>query len=116
VEFSELRDFINTPLKNYSSGMIARLSFSISTEVNPDILLIDEMFAVGDEHFNQKSYERILEFNRKGVTIIFVSHKMEEIRNICSTVLWLDHGKIKMTGMPEDVINEYELYMRNITL
>jgi ABC-type polysaccharide/polyol phosphate transport system ATPase subunit len=116
VEFSELRNFINTPLKNFSSGMVARLSFSIATAVKPDVLLIDEMFAVGDAHFNEKSRERILEFNRKGVTIIFVSHKMEEIRNICSTVLWLDHGRIKKTGRPEDVINEYEQYMRHTTL
>lgn len=116
VEFSELSDFVNTPLKNYSSGMIARLSFSIATEVNPDILLIDEMFAVGDVHFNQKSYKRILDFNRKGITIIFVSHKMEEIRSICSTVLWLDHGRLKMMGRPDDVIPEYELHMQDATL
>ncbi|MBE0425208.1 MAG: ABC transporter ATP-binding protein [Nitrospirae bacterium] len=107
VEFSELRDFIDTPLKNYSSGMIARLGFSIATEVDPDILIIDEVLAVGDAWFKEKSKERILEFRKKGVTTLFVSHNMEEIKSLCSKVLWLEHGKIKMLGDPESVISEY---------
>lgn len=108
IDFSELRDFINTPLKNYSSGMIARLGFSIATEVNPDILIIDEILAVGDASFKKKSEERILEFREKGVTILFVSHSMEDVMNICNKVVWIDHGKIKMFGEPEKVIAEYQ--------
>jgi ABC-2 type transport system ATP-binding protein len=108
IDFSELRDFINTPLKSYSSGMVARLGFSIAAEVNPDILIIDEVLAVGDAHFKQKSKERISEFRRKGVTILFVSHNMDEVSSLCDRVLWLDHGNMKMLGDPVKIINEYE--------
>ncbi len=110
VEFSELKEFIDSPLKNYSSGMISRLGFSIATEVDPDILIIDEVLAVGDAGFKKKSKERILKFSQKGTTILFVSHNMDEIRTLCSKVLWLDHGSKKMTGEPEAVIAEYESY------
>ena len=98
VEFSELRDFIDAPLKNYSSGMIARLGFSVATEVDPDILIIDEVLAVGDAQFKTKSKERILQFRKKGITILFVSHDMDEVRSLYSKVLWLDHGYMKMIG------------------
>lgn len=108
VEFSELRDFINTPLKSFSSGMIARLGFSIATEVNSDILIVDEVLAVGDTHFKQKSKERILDFRRRGITILFVSHNMEDVENLCDRVLWLDHGTMKMLGEPAKTINEYK--------
>jgi ABC-2 type transport system ATP-binding protein len=108
IDFSELKDFINAPLKSYSSGMIARLGFSIATEVYPDILIIDEILAVGDAHFKQKSKERISEFKKKGITLLFVSHNMEEIHNLCDRVLWLDHGDIRMLGDPVRIINEYE--------
>jgi homopolymeric O-antigen transport system ATP-binding protein len=110
VEFSELKDFIDAPLKNYSSGMIARLGFSIATEVDPDILIIDEVLAVGDAQFKMKSKERILQFRKKGITILFVSHNMEEVKNLCSKVLWLDHGNMKMIGNLDGVIAEYESY------
>jgi len=110
VDFSELKDFIDTPLKNYSSGMIARLGFSIATEVDPDILIIDEVLAVGDAHFKQKSKERILEFKDRGVIILFVSHDMEQVGSLCNKVLWLDHGKIMMLGETNEVISEYEAY------
>jgi ABC-2 type transport system ATP-binding protein/lipopolysaccharide transport system ATP-binding protein len=108
VEFTELEDFINTPLKNYSSGMTARLGFSIATEVNPDILIVDEVLAVGDAHFKQKSKERILAFRDRGTTILFVSHNMKYIHKLCDRVLWLDHGKMKMLGKPQEVIAGYE--------
>ncbi len=108
VDFSELRDFIDTPLKNYSSGMTARLAFSVATEVDPDILIIDEVLAVGDAHFRQKSKERIREFKDRGVIILFVSHDMEQVRSLCNKVLWLDHGRTRMQGGPEEVIAEYE--------
>jgi ABC-2 type transport system ATP-binding protein len=110
VEFSELRDFIDAPLKNYSSGMIARLGFSVATEVDPDILIIDEVLAVGDAQFKTKSKERILQFRKKGITILFVSHDMDEVRSLCSKVLWLDHGYMKMIGDADTVIPEYESY------
>ncbi len=108
IDFSELKDFINAPLKSYSSGMIARLGFSIATEVDPDILIIDEILAVGDAHFKQKSKERISEFRKKGITILFVSHNMEDIHNLCDRVLWLDHGNSKMLGYPANIIDAYE--------
>ena len=108
IDFSEIRDFINTPLKNYSSGMIARLGFSIATEVDPDILIVDEVLAVGDAHFKKKSKERMLDFRKRGVTILFVSHSMEDVKNLCDSVLWLDHGKLKMIGEPGRIIKEYQ--------
>jgi len=111
IDFSEMREFINTPLKNYSSGMIARLGFSIATEVNPDILIVDEVLAVGDVHFRKKSKERILEFRKRGITILFVSHSMQEIKNLCDRVIWLDHGRIKMIGKPEEVIRKYQAFV-----
>jgi ABC-type polysaccharide/polyol phosphate transport system ATPase subunit len=81
--FSELGDFIYSPLRTYSSGMVARLGFSIATEVDPDILIIDEILSVGDEHFRKKCDERILSFKEKGVTILFVSHSMSDIKRLC---------------------------------
>jgi ABC-2 type transport system ATP-binding protein len=108
VEFSELKDFIDAPLKNYSSVMIARLGFSIATEVDPDILIMDEVLAVGDAQFKMKSKERILQFRKKGITILFVSHNMDEVSNLCSRVLWLDHGNMKMLGDRDKVISDYE--------
>jgi ABC-2 type transport system ATP-binding protein len=110
VGFSELQDFIDSPLKNYSSGMISRLGFSIATEADPDILIIDEVLAVGDAGFKKKSKERILQFSRKGTTILFVSHDMDEIRSLCGRVLWLARGRQKMIGKAEAVIAEYELH------
>lgn len=112
VDFSELREFINTPLKNYSSGMIARLGFSIATEVAPDILIIDEILAVGDAQFKKKSKERILDFRRRGITLLFVSHSMEDVKALCDRVLWLDHGRMKMLGKAEDVIKEYQTFLK----
>ncbi len=108
VEFSELRDFIYTPLKSYSSGMVARLGFSIATEVDPDVLIIDEILAVGDEHFKKKCNQRISGFREKGVTMLFVTHNMEEIRKLCSKVLWLERGSPKMCGDAAEVTEEYQ--------
>jgi ABC-type polysaccharide/polyol phosphate transport system ATPase subunit len=110
VDFSELKDFIDTPLKNYSSGMIARLAFSVATEVDPDILIIDEILSVGDAHFKQKCEKRILDFKKRGVTIIFISHDMAQVSNLCDKVLWLDLGKAKMLGETREVISQYEAY------
>jgi ABC-2 type transport system ATP-binding protein/lipopolysaccharide transport system ATP-binding protein len=107
IEFSELQDFIGTPLKNYSSGMVARLGFSIATEVHPDILIIDEVLAVGDAHFNKKSRDRIDQFRKRGVTILFVSHSMEDVRYLCDRVVWINNGKIQAIGDPGKVIADY---------
>jgi len=109
VEFSELQDFINAPIKSYSSGMVARIGFAIATEVNSDILIIDEVLAVGDARFRKKSKERILDFQKKGGTVIFVSHNTEEVKNLCDKVLWLDHGRMNMVGDPQTVVSAYEL-------
>lgn len=107
VEFSELKDFIDTPLKNYSSGMTARLAFSVATEVDPEILIIDEILSVGDAHFKQKCEKKIVEFKGRGVTILFISHDMEQVRNLCNRVLWLDRGGVRMLGDPGAVTREY---------
>ena len=108
VDFSELHEFIYSPLKSYSSGMVARLGFSIATEVNPDILIVDEILAVGDERFKKKCDERILGFRERGVTMLLVSHSMADIERLCSKVLWFDHGMPKMYGDPESVIKAYQ--------
>ena len=110
VDFSELRNFIDTPLKNYSSGMVARLAFSVATEVDPDILIIDEILSVGDAHFKRKCEERILEFKDRGVTILFVSHDMKQVSDLCKKVLWLDLGRTKMLGDTGEVISAYEAF------
>jgi lipopolysaccharide transport system ATP-binding protein len=110
IEFSELGDFINYPIKTYSSGMFVRLAFSVATAVNPDILIIDEVLSVGDLHFQKKSTDRILSFKEKGKTIVFCSHEMYHVARICDRVLWLKQGKIEMEGKPFDVIQEYETY------
>lgn len=107
VDFSELGPFIHSPLKSYSSGMISRLGFSIATEVEPDVLIVDEVLSVGDEHFRKKCDKRIMDFKSSGVTILLVSHNMEDIKRLCNKVLWLDHGIQKMWGDPESVTKEY---------
>lgn len=98
VEFSDLREFIYSPLKSYSSGMVARLGFSIATEVDPDILIIDEILAVGDEHFKKKCNERMKSFRENGTTMFFVSHNMADIERLCDKVMWLEHGKVHEYG------------------
>ncbi len=107
IDFSELGDFIHSPLKSYSSGMISRLGFSIATEVNPDILIIDETLAVGDEHFKKKCMDKIIGFKQNGITILFVSHSMPEIKRLCDKVIWLDKGNLKMLGKSEVVTESY---------
>lgn len=107
VDFSELGSFIHSPLKSYSSGMISRLGFSIATEVEPDVLIVDEVLSVGDEHFRKKCDKRIMDFKNSGVTILLVSHNIEDIKRLCNKVLWLHHGVQKMWGDPESVTKEY---------
>jgi ABC-type polysaccharide/polyol phosphate transport system ATPase subunit len=107
IAFSELDDFIYSPLTTYSSGMISRLGFSVATEVDPDILIIDEILAVGDEHFRMKCRQKILSFKEKSTTILFVSHDMAEVKGLCDKVLWLDHGSANMLGNPGEVADIY---------
>jgi len=109
VEFSELEDFLDVPLKNFSSGMIARLGFSIATLVKPDILIIDEILSVGDFKFQEKSRKKLENLISEGTTVLFVSHSLEQVKKICSKVLWLEKGRIKMIGSSEDVCNAYKL-------
>lgn len=109
VEFSELGEFINNPIRNYSSGMLMRLAFSIASVVNPEILIVDEILAVGDASFQAKSKQRMLEMMSGGTTVLFVSHNLEQIREMCSRVVWLEHGRIKMIGKTEVVCSKYEL-------
>ena len=107
VNFAELWDFIDVPMRTYSSGMWARLGFAVATDVEPDILLIDEVLSVGDESFQRKSSARMQEFRDRGATIILVSHNMEMIQNMCDRVAWLDHGKLKTLGKTRIVIETY---------
>ena len=108
VEFSELGQFIDVPLRNYSSGMVARLAFSIATMVHPDILIVDEVLSVGDAEFQEKSRRRMMELMSGGTTVLFVSHSIGQIRAMCDQVIWLDHGTLVMTGGTADVCGAYE--------
>lgn len=107
VAFSELGEFINVPIRNYSSGMLARLAFSVATMVHPDILIVDEILSVGDAQFQEKSKARMLELMDGGTTVLFVSHSIDQIREMCSRVLWLEHGKVKKLGDTEEVCDAY---------
>ena len=108
VEFSGIEDFIDVPLRNYSSGMIARLAFSIATVVQPEILIVDEVLSVGDADFRQKSLNRMMELMSGGTTVLYVSHDLKSIREMCTRVVWLDHGEVKMFGDTQAVCDAYE--------
>jgi lipopolysaccharide transport system ATP-binding protein len=107
VEFSGIRDFIDQPVKTYSSGMYVRLGFAVAVHVDPDILLIDEVLSVGDEEFSQKCIAKIQEMKYRGVTLVFVTHQLEQVRNLCDRAIWLDHGKVAAMGDPVRVVDEY---------
>lgn len=107
IEFAELRDFVNVPVKNFSSGMYARLGFSIATAVKPDILIVDEVLSVGDFHFQQKCEERIHYMIKDGVTILLVSHDIAMIERLCNRVIWLEHGVIKDVGNTDKICSEF---------
>lgn len=110
VEFSELRDFMNIPVKNFSSGMVSRLAFSIATIGQPDILIVDEVLSVGDFHFQNKCEERIRRMKEAGTTILFVSHSIDQVQSLCSKVVWLEKGKLKMMG---DAMEIGEIYKQS---
>lgn len=107
VAFSELGPFIDVPIRNYSSGMLARLAFSIATVVKPEILIVDEILSVGDAQFQEKSRARMLELMGGGTTVLFVSHSIQQIREMCSHVVWLERGAVKMAGEAGWVCDAY---------
>ena len=111
VEFAELHDFIDAPLRTYSSGMMARLGFAVATAEMPDILIVDEVLSVGDIAFQEKSSARIRQFQDQGATTLLVSHSMGMIEKMCNRVAWLDHGKVVQMGEPAKVVNDFERFM-----
>ena len=108
VEFAELKDFIDVPLKNYSSGMKARLGFAIVTLVNPDILILDEVLSVGDAKFKKKSEAKVMSMLGSGTTVLFVSHSLAQVKRLCNKAMILEHGEIKAIGNIEEVAAKYE--------
>lgn len=108
VAFAELEKHIDAPVRTYSSGMLARLGFSVAVHVDADILIVDEVLAVGDFAFEQKCYERIAAFQRQGGTILFVSHQLESVRRVASRAVWLHAGEIAMDGSPDQVVDAYQ--------
>ena len=108
VDFSGIRDFIDQPVKFYSSGMYVRLAFAVATSVDPDILVIDEALSVGDGEFSRKSFDRIMSLKKAGVTILFCSHSLYQVEAFCDTALWLDHGRIMEAGDPAQVVKAYQ--------
>lgn len=107
VDFAELREFIDAPIRTYSSGMIARLAFSVATDQMPDILIVDEALAVGDAAFREKCLERIRQFQSSGATTLYVTHSMEEVEKTCDRVAWLDHGRLQFVGDAQEAVNLY---------
>ena len=108
VQFSELEYFLDTPLKNFSSGMVARLGFAISTIVKPDILIVDEILSVGDFKFQEKSLNKIKSMMKDGVTVLMVSHSLDQIEKMCNRVVWLENGSIKKIGLTKEICSEYK--------
>lgn len=111
ISFAELEEFIDTPIKNYSSGMRARLGFSIATAKTPKILIVDEVLSVGDGRFKKKSEEKMLALIKSEATVLFVSHSIAQIRRLCTKVVWLDRGQIKMVGDTKEVCDRYDEYL-----
>ena len=107
IEFSELQDFIDNPVRTYSSGMYMRLAFSVAINVDADILLIDEILSVGDQHFQEKCFNKMRELKREGKTMVFVTHSMDSVRNLCDRAVWLSNGVVRMDGNTNEVVDEY---------
>jgi lipopolysaccharide transport system ATP-binding protein len=107
VEFAEIERFLDTPVKRYSSGMYVRLGFAVAAHINPHVLLVDEVLAVGDASFQNKCQRRIEELRRNGMTIVFVSHDMKAVQRLCSRVFFLRQGQVQAVGTPHEVIGKY---------
>ena len=113
IDFAELNDFIDVPIKNFSSGMSARLGFAIATVQKPDILIVDEVLAVGDFAFQQKCKERMENLLSNGTTLLFVSHSIEQVKELCSKAIWIDNGEVRAIGETHSVSQEYMSYITN---
>ena len=107
IEFSELGTYIDNPVRTYSSGMFMRLAFSVAINVDADILLIDEILSVGDEHFQNKCFEKMKELKNQGKTMVFVTHSMQSVKNLCDRAIWLKDGNIMLDGNTDEVVEEY---------
>jgi ABC-2 type transport system ATP-binding protein/lipopolysaccharide transport system ATP-binding protein len=107
ISFAGIGDFIDAPIRTYSTGMIARLGFSVATTIRPELLLIDEVLSVGDDSFQKKCIKRMNSFRDQGTTIVFVSHDLNLVESFCEHAIWLDHGEIRMAGAASDVVNDY---------
>lgn len=111
IEFSELKDFLDVPVRNFSSGMVARLAFSIATIVDPEILIVDEILSVGDIAFQAKSEAKMMEMIKGGTTVLFVSHSVEQIKKMCDRVVWIEHGVVQKKGNSKKICDEYIRFM-----
>jgi ABC-type polysaccharide/polyol phosphate transport system ATPase subunit len=109
VDFAGIRDFIDLPLRTYSTGMVARLGFAIATDVQPDVLIVDEVLSVGDEDFQRKSGARLEELRRQGDVILLASHGLDSVRRLCHRVAWLEHGRLRAVGDPAEIVERYRL-------
>lgn len=115
IEFAELQDFVKMPLKNYSSGMISRLGFAIAIDVFPDLLLVDEVLSVGDVNFQKKCMQKINELREKGVSFMFVSHSIPQVRDICQKTIWIENSKVMAYGDTKEVCDKYTQYCSQLS-
>ena len=113
IEFADLGSFINSPIRTFSTGMVARLGFSICTTWKPDILIIDEVLSVGDENFRNKSGQRVMKFREQGTSSLLVSHNLTTIESLATKAIWLDHGQLKAEGTVKDVLKEYRQFLKS---
>ncbi len=113
IEFAQLQDFIKMPLKNYSSGMISRLGFAIAIDVHPDLLLVDEVLSVGDANFQKKCIEKIKALKESGVSFMFVSHNIQQVKNLCEKTLWIENSKVMGYGSSQEICGKYLEYCNN---
>ncbi|MBR4077981.1 MAG: ABC transporter ATP-binding protein, partial [Oscillospiraceae bacterium] len=111
VNFSELHNFMDVPIKNFSSGMMARLAFSVATITDPEILIVDEILSVGDPAFQTKSEKKMMSMINGGTTVLYVSHSIDSIRRLCNRVIWLDHGRVVAIGETNRILNAYLRYL-----
>lgn len=114
VDFAELHEYMHIPLKNYSSGMVARLGFAIAIDVKPDILLVDEILSVGDENFRRKCANKINELKEQGVSFVIVSHNMAQVKNLCQKAVWIENSKVMDYGEVDDIVKKYTEYCNSI--